>query len=176
MPTTVLVLDDDPTSNERTRRALTRNGWSVSGAADLTSARAILDQTPCAVIVTELRVDRCWAFDFLGELKEAHPKIQVWIATDYPSVATAVRAVKAGCDAYLAKPVDPEAARDLLSRVRDGGTVPALEPEWPSLDRTIWEFINQVLSASDTMSEAARRLRLDRRSLRRMLAKFPPAH
>jgi ActR/RegA family two-component response regulator len=46
---------------------------------------------------------------------------------------------------------------------------------WPSLDRTIWEYINQVVVGAGTLSEAARRLGVDRRSLRRMLAKYPPS-
>jgi ActR/RegA family two-component response regulator len=46
---------------------------------------------------------------------------------------------------------------------------------WPSLDRAIWDYLNQVFLASGSMSEAARRLKVDRRSLRRMLGKQAPA-
>src|SRR5262249_11958482 len=43
-----------------------------------------------------------------------------------------------------------------------------------SLDRVIWEFINQAVLEAGSVSEAARRLQLDRTSLKRMLRKVPP--
>jgi two-component system response regulator RegA len=92
-------------------------------------------------------------------------------------VATAVRAVRLGFDAYLAKPIDPRCIAGLLEGC--GRPAAPVEPPdteaWPSLDRTIWELVNQVVAVSGSLSEAARRLGLDRRSLRRMLAKYPPA-
>jgi ActR/RegA family two-component response regulator len=38
----------------------------------------------------------------------------------------------------------------------------------------IWQYINDVYASAGSMSEAARRLGLDRRSLRRMLNRTPP--
>jgi two-component system response regulator RegA len=43
-----------------------------------------------------------------------------------------------------------------------------------TLDRAIWEFISQTVESAGTISEASRRLGLDRRSLRRMLSKYAP--
>ena len=42
-----------------------------------------------------------------------------------------------------------------------------------SLDRAIWEFLNQSVQEAGSISGAARRLRLDRTSLKRMLRKVP---
>jgi ActR/RegA family two-component response regulator len=60
--------------------------------------------------------------------------------------------------------------------------VAALEGDCPvdptpmSLDRAIWEYLNQTLVETGSISAAARRLRVDRTSLKRMLRKEPPAH
>ncbi len=180
----VLILDEDDTSADRSARTFAAAGWTVAVAADLPAARESLRQRPAALVVTELRVKGRWAYDLVEELREASPGARIWILTDYPSVATAVRAVRTGFDAYVAKPIQPKEIPHFLQEgiaaqrwTREAGGLgnPANDAAWPSLDRTIWEFINQVFAVSGTLSEAARRLRLDRRSLRRMLAKYPPA-
>jgi two-component system response regulator RegA len=46
----------------------------------------------------------------------------------------------------------------------------------PTLDRLEWEHIQRVLSdTGGNISESARLLGIDRRSLQRKLAKFPPS-
>ena len=70
-------------------------------------------------------------------------------------------------------------AKVVLAELKSGRHGTASESEgsytWPTLNRTIWEYLNQVYVSAGSMSEAARRLGLHRRSLRRMLAKYPPA-
>ncbi|MET0284930.1 MAG: helix-turn-helix domain-containing protein, partial [Polyangiales bacterium] len=45
----------------------------------------------------------------------------------------------------------------------------------PSLERVKWEHVSRVLAdCGGNVSEAARKLKLHRRSLQRMLQKFPP--
>jgi two-component system response regulator RegA len=51
------------------------------------------------------------------------------------------------------------------------------DPEPASLERIKWEHINRVLEdCGGSVSEAARRLKLHRRTLQRMLQKYPPVH
>jgi two-component system response regulator RegA len=180
----LLILDEEATSADRSARAFAAAGWTVAVAADLPAARDLCKQQPPALVVTELRVKGRWAFDLVEELRGDSPGALFWILTDYPSVATAVRAVRLGFHAYVAKPIQPKEIPHFLEEgltaqrwTRDAGGLGTAgnDNTWPSLDRTIWEFINQVFAISGTLSEAARRLRLDRRSLRRMLAKYPPA-
>lgn len=95
------------------------------------------------------------------------------VLTAYPSVATAVAVIRQGMGDYLPRPASSEALHAAL--IGDEPEVVLAAPtKWPSLDRTIWEYINQVWMSAGSLSEAARRLRVDRRSLRRMLAKHPP--
>jgi two-component system, response regulator RegA len=180
-PRFVLILDDNSSSAERTARAFQADAWTTGVVDDVPSARAQLARQPCPLIVSELRIKGRWAFDFLKQAKRENPGIRAWILTDYPSIGTAVRATRLGIDRYLAKPLEAGRISALLERDTspDGDPGPDRSGEdaasWPSLDRTIWELINQVLACSESLSDAARRLHLDRRSLRRMLAKYPPA-
>jgi two-component system response regulator RegA len=77
---------------------------------------------------------------------------------------------------YLQKPADADEILAAFARADAPplDTIPdQLDP--PSLERVKWEHVSRVLSDSGgNVSEAARKLKLHRRSLQRMLQKFPP--
>jgi two-component system response regulator RegA len=101
------------------------------------------------------------------------------IVTAYASIASAVRAVKLGVGGYLVKPArgDQVLRAAGYAESEDDADVAALHdgaPPYLSLDRAIWEFLTQAVEDAGTVSGAARLLGLHARSLRRMLAKYPP--
>ncbi|HXU61884.1 MAG TPA: two-component system response regulator, partial [Polyangia bacterium] len=97
------------------------------------------------------------------------------VVTAYPSVASAVQFTRMGFAGYLVKPASPEAVLSAVAGTPEPAEAADVSDlEWPSLDRTIWEYLNQVHAWAGSLSAAARHLRIDRRSLRRMLAKYPP--
>jgi two-component system, response regulator RegA len=170
-PGTILIVDDHEPFCINLGRSFQELGFSTCVSTQLQEAEIFAETSDLFLIVTELRLQGCWAFDFVDRLRARQPHCPVAIATVYPSVATAVRAVQMGFAGYLGKPVSARMILDAVS----GPATPAQAPDpWPTLDRTIWEYINQVFVVSGTMAETARRLGLDRRSLRRMLAKHPP--
>jgi two-component system response regulator RegA len=172
----VLILDDHESFAAHLGRSFCGLGFAVWLCSDLEQAEHVSQQRRLSLVVTELRVGRQWALDFVDKLRVNCPNAPFIIATAYPSIATAVRAMAKGFRGYLAKPVNVAAIVDMV--YREDARPPEADPpppNWPSLDRTIWEYINHVYVCSGTMSEAARRLRIDRRSLRRMLGKYPPA-
>ena len=87
--------------------------------------------------------------------------------------ATAVTAVKLGAIDYLSKPADADEVFAALTREGDEKAVP---PENPmSADRVRWEHIQRVYELCDrNVSETARRLKMHRRTLQRILAKRSP--
>jgi two-component system response regulator RegA len=174
----VVVVDESDeflTSIERGLKAL---GCSVWTARTFDEACHVVQSHLPSYVVSEMRVAGRHLADFIDDVRETVPVEQFVVATAYPSVAVAVKMTKWGVAGYLAKPTSAQAIVDTLAGAVD--EVEAPEPtaaptsQWPSLDRTIWEYLNQVHVLSGSMSEAARRLHLDRRSLRRMLAKYPP--
>lgn len=168
------MIVDDGSSGTILERALRRSGLEVQLALSFDEAQAGLAAGTPDLVVTELKIGTTWAFDFLARTRLAQPAVRLAVVTNYPSVATAVRALRLGADGYLAKPTDAEAVLRAVSGEVGAPVVERGEPAWPSLDRTIWEYLNQVYLASGTLSEAARCLGIDRRSLRRMMKKFPP--
>lgn len=96
--------------------------------------------------------------------------------TGYGSIATALQAVRLGAADYLTKPAD---ADQILAALQGSPRPPANSPDapdtTPSLDRVEWEHMQRVLhDCGGNISQAARALGLDRRSLQRKLAKYPP--
>jgi|SRR5580698_7986910 ActR/RegA family two-component response regulator len=90
--------------------------------------------------------------------------------TSVPSIIRVAKAIRCGAKTVLARPATfgQILAALELEGLRNG------KLNHMSLDRVIWEYLNQVILEAGSISEAARRLRLDRTSLRRMLRKVPP--
>jgi two-component system response regulator RegA len=93
--------------------------------------------------------------------------------TGYGNIATAVVAIKAGAVDYLPKPADADQVEAALLDRKDALPPP---PEQPmTADRVRWEHIQRVYEQCDrNVSETARRLRMHRRTLQRILAKYAP--
>ncbi len=89
------------------------------------------------------------------------------------TIATAVAAIKSGAIDYLPKPADADQVEAALLEHRDALPPP---PEQPmTADRVRWEHIQRVYEQCDrNVSETARRLRMHRRTLQRILAKYAP--
>jgi two-component system, response regulator RegA len=106
-------------------------------------------------------------------LRRARPGARIVMLTGYGNIATAVAAVKAGALDYLPKPADADAVeRALLA----GDVSLPPPPEDPmSADRVRWEHIQRVFEQCDrNVSETARRLKMHRRTLQRILGKHAP--
>src|SRR6516165_8701835 len=81
--------------------------------------------------------------------------------------------VKAGAIDYLPKPADADAVERALLAREDGAPEPPEDPM--SADRVRWEHIQRVFELCDrNVSETARRLKMHRRTLQRILSKHAP--
>ena len=82
-------------------------------------------------------------------------------------------AVKAGALDYLPKPADPDQITSALTQ--SGDEMPPLPQDPMSADRVRWEHIQRVYEqCGRNVSETARRLRMHRRTLQRILSKHAP--
>ena len=172
----ILIVDDDETLRERLASAFRARGFDARTAADYDSARhtAVADAPEFAVV--DLRMPGRSGLELIRELKAIDPETKIVVLTAYGSIDTTIDAMKLGAIYYLQKPAD---ADDVLAAFqRDAPPAPgesATEFSAPSLERVRWEHINRVLADCEgNVSEAARRLKLHRRSLQRILHKYPP--
>jgi two-component system response regulator RegA len=172
----MLIVDDDERLRERLARALEKRGYEVRTASNYDEALAIAKEVAPEYAVVDLRMPGPSGLELLRALKEIDPETRVVVLTGYGSIATTIDAMRLGAVYYLQKPAD---ADEVLAAFARADQPPSAEVEGsadpPSLERVKWEHVARVLSDSGgNVSEAARKLKLHRRSLQRMLQKFPP--
>jgi len=169
----LLIVDDDRPFRERLAKALERRGFAVTAVEKVSEgiAMARLEEPKFAVL--DLRLQDGSGLDVVPVIREADPNSRIVILTGYGNIATAVAAVKAGAIDYLAKPADADQV--VAALLTQGADLPP-PPENPmSADRVRWEHIQRVYEQCDrNVSETARRLKMHRRTLQRILAKRAP--
>ena len=169
----LLLVDDDAPFRQRLSMLLVRKGFAVTSVGSLQEARVEAARLKPAHAVVDMRLEDGNGLDLVAELRAMSPDVRVVMLTGYGNLATAVAAVKAGAIDYLAKPADPEDIVRALSA--DGSSRPDSPPEPMSADRVRWEHIQRVYELCDrNVSETARRLKMHRRTLQRILAKRSP--
>ena len=169
----LLLVDDDQPFRQRLAIMLERKGFAVTAAAGLLEARRLVDSMKPTHAVVDMRLEDGNGLDLVAELRALRPDIRIVMLTGYGNLATAVAAVKAGAVDYLAKPADPEDIVRALTALPGEAPVPPAEPM--SADRVRWEHITRVYElCGRNVSETARRLKMHRRTLQRILAKRSP--
>jgi two-component system response regulator RegA len=165
----LLIVDDDAPLCQRLARAMERRGFVVATADSVAGGiAAATDQLP-AFAVVDMRLGD----DVVTALQQARPGARIVMLTGYGNIATAVAAVKAGAIDYLPKPADADAVERALLAQEDGTPEPPEDPM--SADRVRWEHIQRVFELCDrNVSETARRLKMHRRTLQRILSKHAP--
>ena len=114
-PTTVLVVEDNPVTREVIRAVLSADGCRVLEAPDGATALALIQREPPTVVLQDLFLGDVNGLDLVGRLREVPG------AGDVPIVALTgflpseeARALTAGFDAYLIKPVEPVRLREIV--------------------------------------------------------------
>ena len=169
----LILVDDDAPLRRSLQRAMERRGLQVYTADSLKAGMNLAHSVKPDYAVIDLRLEDGSGIELVKRLRELYPKVRVVILTGYGNIATAVAAVKAGAVDYLAKPADPD---DIVKALTAGaGERPEPPTEPMSADRVRWEHIQRVYELCDrNVSETARRLKMHRRTLQRILAKRSP--
>ena len=170
---TLLIVDDDAPLCQRLARAMERRGFVVATADSVAAGVAAATAHPPAFAVVDLRLGDGSGLDIVSALRDARPGARIVVLTGYGNIATAVAAVKAGAVDYLPKPADADAVERAL--LAGEGETPEPPEDPMSADRVRWEHIQRIFELCDrNVSETARRLKMHRRTLQRILSKHAP--
>nr|WP_115937977.1 ActR/PrrA/RegA family redox response regulator transcription factor [Aestuariispira insulae] len=169
----LLIMDDDMPLRNRLVRAMEKRGFDVTGVGSVGEALETLSERAPAFAVLDLRLEDGSGLEVVEALIESRPDIRIIMLTGYGNIASAVSAIKAGAIDYLSKPADADQIEAAL--LTKDNTLPP-PPENPmSADRVRWEHIQRVFEQCDhNVSETARRLKMHRRTLQRILNKHAP--
>ena len=169
----LLIVDDDGPLRNRLGRAMEDRDFTVTLAASVAEGLAACKASPPAYAVVDLRLEDGNGLEVVEALRAAREEMRIVMLTGYGNIATAVAAVKAGAVDYLAKPTDADAVAAALLETERALPPPPEDPM--SADRVRWEHIQRVYEQCDrNVSETARRLKMHRRTLQRILAKYAP--
>jgi two-component system, response regulator RegA len=169
----LLLVDDDLAFRQRLTLTLERRGFVVTPAISLADGRAKAAILKPAFAVVDMRLGDGSGLELVETLRQFRADMRILVLTGYGNLATAVAAIKTGAVDYLSKPADPDDVVRAL--VNDGSTKPEPPDDLMSPDRVRWEHIQRIYELCErNVSETARRLKMHRRTLQRILSKRSP--
>lgn len=118
----ILVVEDEAIMRESLRDWLSDVGYQVETAEEGDKALNIIGERDFSLLILDLRLPRGDGIDLLRQARARQPQLKGIIITAYPSVQTAVEAMKEGAVDYLTKPFDlnqlEESIRETLGPVQ----------------------------------------------------------
>ena len=170
---TLLIVDDDNPFRDRLARAMEKKGFRTIQAGSVNEGITKAKNSPPAFAVVDLRLGDGNGLEVVKEIQVIKKDSRIVMLTGYGNIPTAVAAVKAGAIDYMPKPADADDIERALLALPESKAIP---PENPmSADRVKWEHIHRVFELCNrNVSETARRLKMHRRTLQRILSKRSP--
>jgi two-component system response regulator RegA len=170
----LVLIDDDEVLCTRLGQAMEKRGYEVRTAFSVQDGISAAKSFEPEFAVVDLRLADGSGLEVVEKLREIVPDCRVIMLTAYGNIATAVAAVKAGAVDYLAKPADADTIERALLQT-EGETMPEPPEDPMPANRVRWEHILRVYEmCGHNVSETARRLKMHRRTLQRILAKHAP--
>ena len=100
----ILVVDDSPETLEVIKRNLDSRGYSVFTSTNVTDAIRLLNNSNFDLVITDLRMPQINGMQLVKHIRENFKHTEVLVITGFPSVESAVEAIKSGAEEYLSKP------------------------------------------------------------------------
>ena len=114
----ILIVDDNPTNLKLVAYLMTANGYEVTTALDADAALAAIERNPPRLILMDLQLPGTDGLELTRRLK-ANPttrSIIVIAVTAYAMKGDEDRAMAAGCDDYVTKPIDTRGLPETIAK------------------------------------------------------------
>ena len=169
----LLIVDDDLSFRNRLSKSMEKKGFMVESYSDSKSTFKRLKEKKFDFAIVDMRLEDGSGLELIKSIKTLNPDTRSLLLTGYGNIATAVAAIKSGAIDYLPKPAEIDQIYDALISSKDVLPPPPKNPM--TADRIKWEHIQRVfIQCKRNVSETARRLRMHRRTLQRILNKHAP--
>ncbi len=100
----ILVVDDELLIRDLLYDFFTGQGWNISVAESAQKALTILRQKKVDLVLTDIKMPEMDGMDLTVKLREDFPEIPVVVMTGYPSVESAIQALRQRVADYITKP------------------------------------------------------------------------
>ena len=117
--TTILVVEDYEDTSLAMRLALENEGYHILEAADGEQAVEVASRERPEIILMDLHLPKLDGFDATRRIR-SNPDLSdaiIVAVTAYPDADHRARALQAGCNAYVTKPIDFDWLGDLISNL-----------------------------------------------------------
>lgn len=104
----ILVVDDEKNMRETLSSILKDEGYQVTTAESAEKALKNMEEAFFSIMIADLKMPGMDGVELLRRAKKISPEMEVLMITAYPTVATAVEAMKQGAYDYIVKPFNPE--------------------------------------------------------------------
>ncbi len=118
-PVRVLVVDDEESMREGSRRILNRMGFQVHLASRGDEGLAILDREKPAIVLLDMKMPGIGGMELLGRIRDRFPWVIVIVITGFATIETAIEAMKNGAYDFIPKPFEPDQLRIVVNRACD---------------------------------------------------------
>jgi CheY-like chemotaxis protein len=106
MPSSVLVVDDEPIVLQVFSRVLSEKGLKTRTASNAEEALKLLDEGGIACVLADKNMPGMDGIEMLRRMREAQPHCAFIVMTGYASTESVIEALRLGAIDYLQKPFD----------------------------------------------------------------------
>jgi len=114
----ILVVDDELPVCKSVAGALADSAYAVDTVLSGEEALRKCKEISYDVVITDLMMPGISGMDLLKAVHDLRPDTRVIMITGYPSIQSAVQAIKLGAFDYIPKPFTPDELRSLVARAR----------------------------------------------------------
>jgi len=169
----LLLVDDDEVFCDVLSVALQKRGYTVHVAHNVKDALVLANKEVPEFAIIDLNMPGASGLSLVEALIKIDNQTRIVILTGYASITTAVEAIKLGAIHYLTKPADADQILAAFNK-NEGDSSVSIATNPMTVNQLEWEHLQRVLSECDgNISEAARRMKMHRRTLQRKLKKRP---
>src|SRR5882672_6262132 len=151
-PAKILVVDDEKSILLLLKEALSQWGYQVTCASSATEGLELLKNGLFDALISDIRMPDMSGLDLLREIRKQDETIEVVMMTGYPTIASAVQALKEGAYDYLSKPLILDELRHLMARMMERRF---LRGEVHTLRARLGEelTVNELIGSSQVMAK-----------------------
>ena len=152
----ILIVDDEKDICAYMETMLSASGYQVATMTDPTSVVERIREEEFHILVIDLMMPQIDGIELIERIRRVDTDVAIVVFTGYPSVETAIDALKLNVSDYVKKPFDIETFRDTISDVlKRKGIVFNMEER---LHQSIGEIVRRLRKENAlTLKQLARR-------------------
>lgn len=113
----ILVVEDEDIMRDALTAWLEDDGFPVTAADNGAQALQVLEGQRFDLMIVDLKMPGMDGLTVLREAKRKYPNLHVIVITAYPTIQTAVEAMKEGALEYLTKPFKPQDLESVINNL-----------------------------------------------------------